>query len=168
MVFPVVRYGGESWTVKKTECRRIDAFELWCWRRVLRVPLNCKETQPVHAKGNQSWILTGRTDTKAETPILWPPDGKNWLTGKDPDSGKALKAEGEGIDRGWDTWMVSLMPCRWGWVGSGSWWWTGKPGVLQSVRSQRVGHECATELNFFSMKTQCYIYASTMQCLNYQ
>ena len=87
MVFPVVMYGCESWTIKKTEHRRIDAFELWCWRRVLS-PLDCKEIQPVHPKGNQSWIFIGRTDVEAETPTLWPPDAKNWLTGKDPDTGK--------------------------------------------------------------------------------
>ena len=76
MVFPVVMYGCESWTIKKAEHRRIDAFELWCWRRLLRV---CKEIQPVHPKGDQSWVFIGRTDVEAETPILWPPD-KNWLT----------------------------------------------------------------------------------------
>ena len=86
MVFPVVMYGCESWTIKKSECQRIDAFELWCW--TLESPLDCKEIQPVHPKGNQSWIFIGRTDPEADTPILWPPDEKNWLTGKDPDAGK--------------------------------------------------------------------------------
>ena len=76
MVFPVVVYGCESWTVKKAEHRRIDAFELWCWRR-LESPLDCKEIQSVHPKGDQSWIFIGRIDAEAETPILWPPDGKN-------------------------------------------------------------------------------------------
>jgi len=75
MVFPVVMYGCESWTIKKAECRRIDAFELWCWRRLLS-PLDCKEIQPVHPKGDQSWVFIGRTDVEAETPILWPPDVK--------------------------------------------------------------------------------------------
>ena len=73
MVFPVIMYGCESWTVKKAERQRIDAFELWCWRRLLESPLDCKEIQPVHSKGNQSWVLIGRTDAKAETLILWPP-----------------------------------------------------------------------------------------------
>jgi len=72
MVLPVVMYGCESWTVKKAERRRIDAFELWCWRR-LESPLDCKEIQPVHPKGDQSWVFFGRTDAEAETPILWPP-----------------------------------------------------------------------------------------------
>ena len=77
MVFPVVRYGCESWTVKKAQRRRIDVFELWCWRRLLKSPLECKEIQPVHSKGDQSWVFFGRTDAKAETPILWPPHGKS-------------------------------------------------------------------------------------------
>ena len=76
MVFPVVMYGCESWTVKKAGCQRIDAFELWCWRR-LESPLDCKEIQPVHPKGNQSWVFIGRTDVEAETPVLGPPDAKN-------------------------------------------------------------------------------------------
>ena len=76
MVFPVVMYGCESWTIKKAEHRKIDAFELWCWRR-LESPLDCKEIQPVHRKGDQSWVFIGRTDAEAETPILQPPDAKN-------------------------------------------------------------------------------------------
>ena len=76
MVFPVVMYGCESWTIKKAEHRRIDAFELWYWRR-LESPLDCKEIQPVHPKGGQSWVFSGRTDVEAETPILWPPDVKS-------------------------------------------------------------------------------------------
>ena len=71
MVFPVVMYGCESWTVTKAEHRRTEGFELWCWRR-LESPLNCKEIQPVHPKGDQSWVFIGRTDAKAEAPILWP------------------------------------------------------------------------------------------------
>ena len=77
MVFSVVMYGCESWTVKKAECLRIDAFELWCWRRLLKSPLDCKEIQPVHSKGDQSWVFIGRTDAEAESPILWPPDVKS-------------------------------------------------------------------------------------------
>ena len=85
--FPVGMYGCESWTIKKAECQRIDAFELWCWRR-LESPLDCKEVQPVNPKGDQSWVFIGRTDAEAETPILWPPDAKSWLIWKDPDAGK--------------------------------------------------------------------------------
>ena len=77
MVFPVVMYGCESWTTKKAEHRRIDAFELWCWRRLLRVPWTLKEIQPVHSEGDQPWDFFGRNDAKAETPVLWPPHEKS-------------------------------------------------------------------------------------------
>ena len=102
MLFPVVIYGCESWTLKKAERWRIDAFELWCWRR-LESPLDCKEIQLVHPKGDQSWVFTGRTDVEAETPILWPPDAKNWLLGKDPDAGKDWRQKGTTEDEmvGW-------------------------------------------------------------------
>ena len=90
MVFPVVMYGCENWTIKKTEHWRTDVFELWCWRRLLS-PLSCKEIKPVNPKGNQSWILNGRTDAK--TLILWPPYAKRWLTGKDPDAGENWRQE---------------------------------------------------------------------------
>ena len=89
MVFPVVMYGCESWTIKKAEHQRTDAFEVWCWRRLL----DCKEIQPDNPKENQSWIFIGRTDAEAETLILWPPDAKNWLIGKDPDTGKDWRQE---------------------------------------------------------------------------
>ena len=87
MVFPVVMYGCESRTVKKAEHRRIDAFELWCWR-TLESPLDSKDIQPVHSKGNQSWVFFGKNDAKAETPVLWPPCAKRWLIGKDSDAGR--------------------------------------------------------------------------------
>ena len=77
MVFPVVMYGCESWTIKKAECQRIDAFELLLLNKTLESPLDCKEIQPVHPKGDQSWVFTGRTDAEAETPILWLPDAKS-------------------------------------------------------------------------------------------
>ena len=95
MVFPVVMYRCENWTIKKAEHQRIDTFELWCWRRLLRVPWTA-EIQPVHPKGNQSWIFIGRIDAEAETPILWPPNAKNWLTGKNPDAGKVWRWEEKG------------------------------------------------------------------------
>jgi len=88
MVFPVVMYGCEIWTIKKAENWRIDAFELWCWRRLLRVPWTCREIQPVRPKGNRSWIFIGRTDTEA--------DVKSWLIGKDPDAGKDWMWEEKG------------------------------------------------------------------------
>ena len=76
-VFPEVMYGFENWTVKKAECRRIDAFQLWCWRRLLRTPLDCEEIQPAHSEGDQSWDFFGRNEAKAETPVLWPPHEKS-------------------------------------------------------------------------------------------
>ena len=94
MVYPVVMYGCESWTVRKAEHQKIDVFELWCWR-LLRVPWTA-EIQPVHPKGDQSWVFIGRTDVEAETPILWPPDVKSWLILKDPDSGKDWGQEEKG------------------------------------------------------------------------
>ena len=93
MVFPVVMYGCESWTIKKVEHWRIDSFELWCWTRLLKSPWDGKEIKLVNPKGNHSWIFIGRTDVKAKTPILWPPDAKNWLTRKDPDAGKDWRQE---------------------------------------------------------------------------
>ena len=87
--FSVVMYGCESWTIKEAECRRIYAFDLWCWRRkTLESPLDCKEIKPVTPKENPSWIFIGRTDSEGEAPILWSLDAKNWLTGKYPDAGK--------------------------------------------------------------------------------
>ena len=88
MVFPVVMYGCESWTVKKAEHQRIDAFWSVVLEKTLESPLDCKEIRPVYPKGNQSWMFIGRTDAEAETPIFWPPDAKSWLTWKDPDAGK--------------------------------------------------------------------------------
>ena len=96
MVFPVVVYGCKSWTMKKAESWRIDAFELWCWRR-LESHLDCVEIQPVHPKGCQFWIFIGRTDAEAETPILWSPDAKNGLIRKDPDAGKDWRWEEKGM-----------------------------------------------------------------------
>ena len=124
----------------------------WCFwtvvlEKTLESPLDCKEIQPVHPKGDQSWVLIGRTDADAETPVLWPPDAKSWLIGKDW-RWEGLGAGGEGDDRGWDGWMASPTRWTWVWVNSGSWWWTGRPGVLQYMGSQRVGHDWVTELNW--------------------
>ena len=126
----------ESWALKN-----------WCfWTRVLEKtlenPLDCKEIQPVHPKGDQSWVFIGRTDAEAETPILWPPDAKSWLIGKDPVSGKDWKQEEKGMTQdeiiGWHHWLN----------GHGFRWWTGRPGVLWFMGSQRIGHNWATELNW--------------------
>ena len=115
---PVVMYGCESWTIKKAEHWRIDAFELWCWEKTLESPLDCKEIQSVHPKGDQSWMFIGRTDVETETPILWPPGELSHL--KRPWFWETLRAGGEGDNRGWDGWMASLTRWTWVWVDSGS------------------------------------------------
>ena len=132
----------ESWAPKN-----------WCFwivvlEKTLESPLDFKEIQPVHPKGNQSWLFIGRTDAKAETPVLWPPGAKNWLFGKDTDAGKDWRREEEMIEDGWDGWIASLTQWTWVWVSSRSWWWTERPGMLQSTGLQRVRHDWATELNW--------------------
>ena len=130
------------------------ASKNWCFwtvvlEKTLESILDCKEIQSVHPKGDQSWVFIGRTDAEAETLILWPPDVKNWLTGKDPDAGKEWRWEEKGMTEdemvGWHHRLNG-----WVWVNSGSWWWTGRPGVLQSMVSQRVGHNWATEPNWLN------------------
>ena len=126
----------ESWVLKN-----------WCFwtvvlEKILESLLDCKETQPVHRKGDQSWVFIGRTDVEAETPILWPPQVKSWLIWE------RLKAGEEGVDRGWDGWMPSRTQWRRVWVNSGSWWWTWRPGVLWSLGSGRVRRDWVTELNW--------------------
>ena len=106
--------------------------------KTLESPLDCKEIQPVHSKGDQPWDLFGRNDAKAETPVLWPPHAKSWLW-----CWEGLGAGGEGDDRGWDGWMASLTRWTWVSVNSRSWCWTGRPGVLRFMGSQRVGHDWA-------------------------
>ena len=138
----------ESWALKN-----------WCFwtvvlEKTLESPLDRKEIQTVHPKGNQSWIFIGRTDVEAETPIVWPPHAKSWLIGKDPDAGKGWRQEEKGW--GWDGWMASRTQWTWVWVSCRSWWWTGKPGMLQLMGSQRVGHDWATELNWEAREFDIY------------
>ena len=152
LVFLVVMYGCESWTIKKTECRKIDAFELWCWRRLLRVPWTVRRSnQSILEEVSPEYSLEGlmlklklqylghlmrRTDSFEKTLRLGMIEGR-----------------GEGDDRGWDGWMASPTQWTWVWVSFRSWWWTGKPSILQSTRSQRVGHDWVTELiNFIRNK----------------
>ena len=123
----------------------------WCFQVVVlektpESPLDCKEIKPVHPKGNQHWIFIGRNDTEPEASILQPPDIKSRLIRKDPDPGKVW-----GQEKTWDGWMASLTWWAWVWVNSGSLWWTGRPGVLRFMGSQRVGHDWATELNIYSI-----------------
>ena len=96
MVFPMVMYGCKSWTTKKAECLRIYALEFMVLEKTLESPLDCKEIQPVHPKGDQSWVFIGRTDFEAEIPILWPRDANSWLIWKDPDAGKDWEQEEKG------------------------------------------------------------------------
>ena len=123
-----------SWTTKTAERRRIDAFELWCWKRLLRVPWTARRSNQSILKEISLGCSTGGTDVEAETPILWPPDAKSWLIWKE-----RLRAEGEGEDRGWDGWMAPPTRWTWVWVDSGSWWWPGRPGVCGS-RGRSIGH----------------------------
>ena len=157
MVFPVVMYGCESWTVKKAEHWRIDAFELWCWRRLLRVLWIAK-------RSNQSLLKDISYGCSLEVLMLKlklqhfghlmqrvDPLEKTLMLG-------GIGAGGEGDDRGWDGWMKSPTWWTWVWVNSRSWWWTGKPGVLWSMGSQSVGYDWATELNWIEGKGTKMIY----------
>ena len=126
------------------------ALKNWCFwtvvlEKTLESPLDCEEIQPVHPKENESWIFIGRTDAEAETPILCSPGAKNWPTGKAPDAGKDWRQDEKGTT---EDEMVGWHHQTWVWVNSRSWWWTGKPGVVQSMGSQRVRHNWATELNW--------------------
>ena len=151
MVFLVVMYGCESWTITKAECQRIDAFELWCWRR-LESPLDCKEIKPVKPKGNQSWMFIGRTDAEAETPILWPPDTKNWLFWKDPDAGKEWRREEKGTTEdemvGWHHQLDGHELEQALGVGDRKAWCAAVHGVA------KVGHNWVTELNWTDLICQ--------------
>ena len=138
MVFPVVVYRC------RLESKEGRVLKNWCLRSVvleksLENPLDCKEIQPVHPKGNQPWIFTERTD--AEAPILWPPHAKNCLIRKDPDAGKDGRQEEKGDNRGWDGWMASLTQRTCIWANSRRWWRSGKPGMLKSMAFRRVGHD---------------------------
>ena len=144
MVFPVVMYGCVSWTIKKAECWRIDAFELWCWRRLLRVPRTARRSnQSILKEISPEYSLEGLMlklklqyfDHLIRKPTHW----------KRPWCWERLKAGGEWDDRGWDGWMASPTQWTWVWGSSGRWWRTGMPGMLQSMGSQRVRHEWMTE-----------------------
>ena len=135
MVFPVVMYGCEIWTVKKAECRRIDALELWCWRRLLRVPWTARRsTQPILKETSPGCSLEGLM-LKLKLQYF------GHLMRRADSLEKTLKVGREGDDRGWDGWMASPTQWTWIWVSSRSWWWIGRPGVLRFMGSQRVGHD---------------------------
>ena len=146
MVFPMVMYGCESWTSKKAEGLRIDGFELWCWGRLLRVPWTTRRSNQSVLKKSvltihwKDWCWSWNSNSLA----TW---CKELTHLKRPWCWERLKAGGKGDYRGWDGWMASQTQWTWVWVSSGSWWRTGRPGVLQSMGSQRVRHDWATELN---------------------
>ena len=146
MVFPVVIYGYESWTIKKAECQRIDAFELWSWRRLLRMPWTTRRSkQSILKEISPEYSLEGLMQKRNSNPLAtWYKELTHW---KRPWCWERLKAGGEGDDRGWDDLMASPTWWTWVWVNSGSWWWTGRPGVLQSMGSQRVRHDWVTKLD---------------------
>ena len=148
MVFPVVMYGCESWTIKKAERQRIDAFELWCWRRLLRVSRTARRIKLVNPKGNQSWIFVGRTD--AEAPIFWSPDAKSWLTGKElthfPDAGEEGRLKEKGVADGemvrQHHWFSEHESEQTPGDSEGQ---RNLAGCIQSTVSQRVRHNLAAE-----------------------
>ena len=146
MFFPVVMYECESWTVKKAECQRIDAFELWCWRRLLRVPWTAsRSNQSILKEISPGCSLEGlilKLKLQYFGHLMWRVDSLERLW-----CWERLGAGGEGDDRGWDGWMASPTQWTWVWVNSRSWWWTGRPGMLWFTGLQRVGHYYWTELN---------------------
>ena len=140
---------GHVW-MWELDCEESWALKNWCFWTVvlensLESPLDCKEIKSVHPKGNQPWIFIERTVAKAEAPILWPPDVKSRLIGKDPDAGKDWRQDEKGTTEDEMVgWHLSLTQWTWSWASSGTWWRTEEPGVLQSVRLRRVGHDLAT------------------------
>ena len=142
--------------VWELDCEESWVPKNWCpWtvvlEKTLESPLDCEEIQPVHSKGDQPWVFFGRNDAKAETPVLWPPHAKSWLNWKRLWCWERLGTGGEGDDRGWDGWMASPTQWTWVWVNSGSWWWTGRPGILRFMGLQGVRHDWATELNWIKI-----------------
>ena len=144
---------GHVW-MSELDCEESWATKNWCFwtvvlEKTLENPLDCKEIQPVHSKGDQSLVFFERTDAKAETPILLPPHEKSWLTGKDSDAGRDWGQEEKGTTEDeMAGWHHRLDGCEFEWVNSRSWWWTGRPGVLQFMVSQRVEQDWVTELNW--------------------
>ena len=147
------------------DCEESWVLKNWCFwtvvlEKTLESPLDCKEVQPVLSKGDQSWEFIGRTDGKAETPILWPPHAKSWLIGKDSDAGRDWGQDEKGTTRmRWLDGITDLMDMSVSEL-RGSWWWTGRPGVLRFMGSQRIGHDWVTELNWTdsnSENNKCWI-----------
>ena len=146
MAFPVITYGCESWTIKKAEHQRIDAFDLWCWRRLLRVLWTARRSnQSILKETSPEYSLEGlmlKLKLQYFGHLMWRTDSleKTLMLGK-------IEGRRKRGQQGWNGWMVSLTWWTWVWINSGSWWWTGRPGMLQSMGLQRVRQEWATELN---------------------
>ena len=159
MVFPEVMYGCESWTIKKAGHWRIDAFELRCWRRLLRVPWTAR-------RSNQSILKEISPGCSLEGLMLKLQYFGHLMRRADsfPWCWERLKAGGEGDDRRWDGWTASPTQWTWVWVNSGSWWWTGKPGVLQSMGSQRVGHDWVTKQQIQRYPNGFWIFIYLLGC----
>ena len=157
MVFPVVVCECESWTIKKAECWRFDAFELWCWRRFLRVPWTAR-------RSSQSILKEISTEYSLEGMMLkLKLQHFGHLLQKSNSLEKSLMLErlkpvGERDDRGWDGWMTSLTRWTWVWISSGCQWWTGRPGVLWFMELQRVRHDWATELKLLVQSMYKYLW----------
>ena len=161
--FSSSHYGCESWTIKKAECWRIDAFELWCWRRLLRVPWTARRSNQSILKEiilNIHW-----KDWCSNILATWCEELTHW---KRPWCWERLKAGGEGDNRGWDGWMASPTRWTWFWVSSGSWWWTGKHDVLQSIGSQRVGRNWTTELNWTHTHKHTHTHSPSIFCKKFR
>ena len=164
IIFPVVICGGENWTIRKAEHWSIDAFELWCWRRLLRVPWTTRSNQSIIKEISPEYSLEGlMLKLKFHTLATWWDELTHW---KRPWCWERLKAGGEEDNRGWDGWMASLTWWIWVWEISKSWWWTGKPGLLQSIRSERVGYDWATELNWVTPLTSTRSGSDVLGLLN--
>ena len=142
-------YGSESWTIKKAECWRIDAFELWCWRRLESPWIAGRSNQYIIKEISPEYSLEGCWNWNSNTLATWCEELTHL---KKPWYWERLKVGGEANGRGWDGWMASPTQWTWVWVNSGSWWWTGKPGVLQSLGSRRVGHDWVTKLNWTNVQ----------------
>ena len=156
-----------SWILKKAQCQRIDAFKLWCWRRLLRVPWTARRSNQSILKETSPGCSLGELMLKLKLQyfgyLMWRADSF-----KRPWFWERLKAGGEGDERGWDGCMASPTQWTWVWVNSRSWWWTGRPGMLQSMELQMVRRDWAIELNWYVGRTGCWSWSSNSLAIWYE